>query len=105
MSGKIAQAIIVGLRKTPRNPMDDARAFVDELQTYVSGKLASLDLLKDDGGVVANQAEVIRRLKVALKNELEAAELAAFWIPSTPEVDVKLALARQAGDEARHYLF
>jgi len=85
--------------------MDDARAFVDELQSYVSGKLASLDLLKDDGGVVADQAEVIRRLKVALKNELEAAELAAFWIPSTPEVDVKLALARQAGDEARHYHF
>src|SRR5687768_17986314 len=37
------------------------------------------------------------------RSELEAAELAAYWIPSTPEVDVKLALARQAGDEARHY--
>src|SRR5262252_248706 len=83
--------------------MDDATAFVDELQSYVSLKLASLDLLKDDDGVVADQSEVVRRLKVALKNELEAAELAAYWIPSTPEVDVKLALARQAGDEARHY--
>ena len=46
---------------------------------------------------------MVRRLKVALKNEMEAAELAAVWIPSTPEVEVKLAFARQAGDEARHY--
>jgi len=85
--------------------MSDARAFVDQLQTHVADKLASLDLLKDDESGPADQSEVIRRLKVALKNELEAAELAAFWIPSTPEVDVKLALARQAGDEARHYHF
>lgn len=42
-------------------------------------------------------------LLVALKNELEATECAAAWIASTPEVSVKLALARQAGDEAKHY--
>jgi uncharacterized ferritin-like protein (DUF455 family) len=83
--------------------MIDARAFVDEMQQYVAGKLASLDLLKDEESGPADREEVIRRLKVALKNELEAAELAAVWIPSTPEIDVKLALARQAGDEARHY--
>jgi 1,2-phenylacetyl-CoA epoxidase catalytic subunit len=84
--------------------MGDTRAFVDQLQEFVSGQLASLDLLKDDeNSGSAGLPEVIRRLKVALKNELEAAELAAFWVPSTPEVDVKLALARQAGDEARHY--
>jgi hypothetical protein len=40
---------------------------------------------------------------MALKNELEASEIAAVWIPTTPEVDVKLALARQVGDEAKHY--
>ena len=83
--------------------MADAREFVEELQRYVDGKLASLDLLKDEESPMADRTEVIRRLKVALKNELEAAELAAVWISSTPEVDVKLALARQAGDEARHY--
>lgn len=83
--------------------MSDAQVFVDELRRVVTDKLASLDLLKDDESGGADRSEVIRRLKVALKSELEAAELAAFWIPSTPEVDVKLALARQAGDEARHY--
>ena len=83
--------------------MDDGKAFVDDLQQHVKSQLAGLDLLKDDESGTADRSEVIRRLKVALKNELEAAELAATWIPSTPEVDVKLALARQAGDEARHY--
>ncbi|WP_394822110.1 ferritin-like domain-containing protein [Pendulispora albinea] len=42
-------------------------------------------------------------LRLALKNELEATECAAAWIPTTTDVDVKLALARQAGDEAKHY--
>jgi len=83
--------------------MDDGKAFVDDLQQHIRTQLASLDLLKDDESGSADRAEVIRRLKIALKNELEAAELAAAWIPSTAEVDVKLALARQAGDEARHY--
>jgi uncharacterized ferritin-like protein (DUF455 family) len=40
---------------------------------------------------------------LALKNELEATECAAAFIPTTPEIDVKLALARQAGDEAKHF--
>lgn len=42
-------------------------------------------------------------LRVALKNELEASEIAAIWMSATAELDVKLALARQAGDEAKHY--
>lgn len=46
---------------------------------------------------------VQKLLLLALKNELEATECAAAWIPSTKEVGVKLALARQAGDEAKHY--
>ena len=46
---------------------------------------------------------VERLLRVALKNELEASELAAIWMSTTSELDVKLAFARQTGDEARHY--
>jgi 1,2-phenylacetyl-CoA epoxidase catalytic subunit len=42
-------------------------------------------------------------LKVALKNEIEATEIAGRWLVSTDDVAVKLALARQVGDEARHY--
>lgn len=46
---------------------------------------------------------VTRLLVLALKNELEATECAAGSIGTTREIDVKLALARQAGDEAKHY--
>lgn len=46
---------------------------------------------------------VDKLLRLALKNELEATEIAAFWMSTTPELDVKLSLARQAGDEAKHY--
>jgi uncharacterized ferritin-like protein (DUF455 family) len=62
-----------------------------------------LDLLKDAEPGSPSRAEVVRRLKIALKNEIEASELAALWMASTPEIDVKLAFARQAGDEAKHY--
>ena len=46
---------------------------------------------------------VVNLLKVALKNEIEATEIAARWLTSTSDVEVKMAFARQAGDEARHY--
>jgi 1,2-phenylacetyl-CoA epoxidase catalytic subunit len=42
-------------------------------------------------------------LKVALRNELEATEIAARWLVSSDDVALKLALARQVGDEAKHY--
>ncbi len=42
-------------------------------------------------------------LKLALRNEIEAAQIAAAWMSDTPELDAKLALARQCGDEAKHY--
>ena len=42
-------------------------------------------------------------LRVALRNELEATEIAARWLVATDDVRVKLALARQVGDEAKHY--
>jgi hypothetical protein len=42
-------------------------------------------------------------LKVALRNEIEATEIAARWLVSSDDVGLKLALARQVGDEAKHY--
>ena len=76
--------------------------FAKDLEAYVADKLSSLDLIKE-AAVSADRAEVIRRLKMALKNELEASEVAALWMQSSPEIEIKLALARQVGDEAKHY--
>jgi len=49
------------------------------------------------------KVDVVSLLKLALKSELEASELAGLWMPTTPEVDAKLALAQQCGDEMKHY--
>lgn len=77
--------------------------FVKELEAQMTEKLSTLDLLKETDIGAVDRSEIVRRLKMALKNELEASELAAGWIPSTPELEIKLALARQVGDEAKHY--
>ncbi|MBI2205012.1 MAG: ferritin-like domain-containing protein [Candidatus Rokubacteria bacterium] len=52
---------------------------------------------------VEGDLTVVNLLKVALKNEVEATEIAARWLVATDDVDVKLAFARQVGDEAKHY--
>jgi 1,2-phenylacetyl-CoA epoxidase catalytic subunit len=52
---------------------------------------------------VAGALNVPNLLKVALKNEIEATEIAARWLVTSDDVAVKLALARQVGDEAKHY--
>ncbi|MFP5263518.1 MAG: ferritin-like domain-containing protein [Blastocatellia bacterium] len=66
---------------------------------------ASLERLErlSAAGDAPEELTVGRLLRVALKNELEAAEVAAIWMNTTSELDVKLAFARQVGDEAKHY--
>ncbi len=76
----------------------DGAAFVEQLKAENEALLRKLDA--DPGGPAADLGPL---LKMALKNEAEAAEIAALWVSTTPELDAKLALARHAGDEARHY--
>jgi len=64
------------------------------------GRLAPDDTLKPE---VEGDLNVVNLLKVALKNEIEATEIAGRWLVTTDDVDVKLAFARQVGDEAKHY--
>jgi uncharacterized ferritin-like protein (DUF455 family) len=63
-------------------------------------QLAPGDTLRPE---VAGDLNVLNLLKVALKNEVEATEIAARWLTTTDDVSVKLAFARQVGDEAKHY--
>jgi hypothetical protein len=83
--------------------MEAAMAFVDELESWKSERLAPIvgagrmSLTGDAPG------EATQLLQVALANEVNVSELAATWMPSTRELDVKLAFARQAGDEAGHF--
>ena len=81
----------------------DNEAFVRELDARNQELLRGLvpeAALKPE---VEGDLTVANLLKVALKNEIEASESAARWMVTTPELDVKLALARQVGDEAKHY--
>ncbi len=80
-----------------------AEEFVAQLEEENQRRLSLLapdDTLKPE---VEGDLNVLNLLKVALKNEIEATEIAARWLVTTDEVDVKLALARQVGDEAKHY--
>jgi uncharacterized ferritin-like protein (DUF455 family) len=81
----------------------DAEAFVQQLglaNQEILDRLAPAETLVAESG---GDLRLEHLLKIALKNELEATELAARWLVSTDDVDMKLALARQAGDEAKHY--
>lgn len=73
-------------------------AELDEQNRAALDRIGAAAACEPDGDVT-----VAKLLRVALKNEIEATECAALWIATTPEIDVKLALARQAGDEAKHY--
>ncbi|MGQ4806791.1 hypothetical protein NKDENANG_00126 [Candidatus Entotheonellaceae bacterium PAL068K] len=81
----------------------DATTFVEQLSATnqeILSRLAPAETLVAES---AGDLRLENLLKIALKNELEATEIAARWLVSTPDVEVKLALARQAGDEAKHY--
>ncbi len=81
----------------------DGKAFVEELKAEnekLLSKLNEAPVMASESGATANVAGLI---KIALKNEIEAAEIAAEWVSTTPELDAKLAFARHVGDEARHF--
>jgi hypothetical protein len=78
-----------------------SEAFVRELLEAHSGLLKGMTSGRTDD--LGPDTSLQQLLRVALVNEINASELAAAWVPSSTEVDVKLALARQAGDEAGHF--
>ncbi len=75
-------------------------AQLDEANQAVLRRLEPEATLKPE---VTGTLNVTNLLKVALKNEIEATEIAARWLVATTDVEVKMAFARQAGDEAKHY--
>jgi 1,2-phenylacetyl-CoA epoxidase catalytic subunit len=80
-----------------------AAEFVTQLETENQAALRGLEpdaTLKPE---VEGALNVPNLLKVALRNEMEATEIAARWLVGSDDVAVKLALARQVGDEAKHY--
>ena len=79
--------------------------FIDQLSAWKSERLAPILGAGQTSLAVADGApgQATQLLQIALANEINVSELAAAWMPSTRELDVKLAFARQAGDEASHF--
>ena len=89
----------------------DSKTFVKELEAANQAVLAELgqsgQINAGAGAPADATAEAAialpRLLQVALANEISVSELAAAWIPSTAEADVKITFAQQVGDEADHF--
>jgi hypothetical protein len=78
-----------------------ARDFIAGLRSEIETRTSQLKQMDDE--VVAGPIDVVRLLKIALRNEAEAFEVAARWVADTTVWPVKIAFARQCGDEAKHY--
>lgn len=74
--------------------------FVEDLTACSADRLEAIIA---QGRALSGDADTKALLQIALVNEINVAELAASWVATTPEVDAKLAFARQAGDEAGHF--
>src|SRR3954469_4870047 len=72
---------------------------VDEMNQLFA-RLGETETLESES---QGQVDVVTLLRLALKSEIEASELAGFWLPTTPELDAKMVLALQCGDEMKHY--
>ena len=81
------------------NSKEFVAGLVDEMDRLFA-RLGETETLESEA---EGQVDVVTLLRLALKSELEASELAGFWMPTTPEVDAKMALALQCGDEMKHY--
>ncbi|MEA2602373.1 MAG: hypothetical protein QOF89_3365 [Acidobacteriota bacterium] len=81
----------------------NSKEFVAQLMeemTRVFARLGKTETLESES---EGNVDVVTLLRLALKSELEASELAGAWMPTTPEVDAKMAFALQCGDEMKHY--
>src|SRR4029079_19602218 len=90
-------------REHRRGAAMDGKEFVTGLLAEMHGLFARLGETETLEAESDGKVDVVTLLKLALKSELEASELAGFWMPSTPEGDAKMALALQCGDEMKHY--
>jgi 1,2-phenylacetyl-CoA epoxidase catalytic subunit len=79
----------------------DPAGFVDELDQELLRSLARLG--EQVRAALPANVSIQDLLSSALREEIEAAEVAAFWLTDEPDLELKLGLALQVGDEAGHF--
>jgi len=102
LTRELPELLKAGVSQARRRGMT-GEEFVGDLDARNQMILKRLDPDSTLKPEVAGDLTVLNLLKVALKNEIEATEIAARWLVTTDDVEVKMAFARQAGDEAKHY--
>ncbi len=86
---------------TQRGTALDPVLFVEELERDLLRGLARLGEQARAG--VTDATSLVELLASSLREEIETAEIAALWLTDEPDLDLRLGLARQVGDEARHF--
>jgi hypothetical protein len=81
----------------------DGKEFVAQLREEMGELFAQLGEIETLESESDGNVDVKTLLKLALQSEIEASEIAALWMPTTPELDAKQVLAHQVGDEMKHY--
>ena len=81
----------------------NAKDFVDQLVREIHELFAQLGEHETLESESDGQVDVVPLLKLALTSELEAAEIAAHWLPDTADIEAKTILAEQCSDELNHY--
>lgn len=81
----------------------DSKVFVAELVDEMQNLFGQLEARETLEAESDGQVTVVTLLKLALVSELEASNIAAFWCPTTVEIDAKTVFAEQCADEMRHY--
>jgi 1,2-phenylacetyl-CoA epoxidase catalytic subunit len=79
----------------------DPVGFVEELDRDLLRSLARLG--EQARAALAPGVPVPELLSTALRDEIEAAEVAALWMTDEPDMELKMGLALQVGDEACHF--
>src|SRR5258708_12924657 len=77
--------------------------FVEEMNATLWQILSVRDTALSGIAESVGRSDMPQLLRGALRNEMEASEIAARWMPSTDQIEAKLAFAWHAGDQARHY--
>jgi len=81
----------------------DSKTFVAGLVEEMHELFAQLGEHETLEAESQGRVEVVTLLKLALQSEFEASDIAAYWLPTTSEIDAKTVLAEQCADEMRHY--
>ena len=77
--------------------------FVRDLDTALRDRIRALAEQISGTGTAAKVPPMPALLKAALRNEWETALLTSFWVTDEADAELRIDLARLAGDEARHF--